>query len=89
VNNVDRTHQHIGVSEVSWENSEDDRTAVMEDYRIVLIKFTVSNLYSSLLQMIFPQVMGNYIFKVLAVNTARKKITNSLVFGVSGSLSSL
>jgi len=39
--------------------------------------------------MIFPHVMGNYIFKVLAVNTVGEKITNSLMFGVSGSLSSL
>lgn len=45
----------------------------------MLIEVTVSNLYSSLLQMIFPQVMGNYIFKVLAVNTAGEKITNSVM----------
>lgn len=50
----------------------------------MLIEVAVSNLYSSLLQMIFPQVMGNYIFKVLAVNTAGKKITNSIMWGVSG-----
>lgn len=55
----------------------------------MLIEVTVSNLYSLLLQMICPKVMGNYILKVLAVNTAGKKITNSLMFGVSGSLSSL
>jgi len=55
----------------------------------VLIEVTVSNLYSSLLQMVFPQVMGNYIFKVLAVNTAGEKITNSLMWGVSETLSSL
>jgi hypothetical protein len=39
----------------------------------VLIEVTVSNLYSSVLQVIFPQVMGNYIFKVLAVSTAGGK----------------
>ena len=43
----------------------------------MLIEVTLSNLYSSLLQMIFPLVMGNYNFKVLAFNTAGKKITNS------------
>jgi hypothetical protein len=63
---------------VSWENTEDDNSS-HGGLQNVLIEFTVSNLYSSLLQMIFPQVMGNYIFKVLAVNIARKKITNSLV----------
>jgi len=32
------SHQHSGVSEVSWENTEDDRTAVMEDYRMCQLK---------------------------------------------------
>jgi hypothetical protein len=54
----------------------------------VLIEVNVSNVYSLLLQMIVPQVMGNHIFKVPAVNIAGGG-TNSLMFGVSGSLSSL
>jgi hypothetical protein len=39
----------------------------------VLIEVTVSNLCPSLLQMMFPQVMGIYIFKVLEINTAAGK----------------